>query len=117
MNKINMEELTSINKFVLKMLMFFKIYIPMEGRARPRLNMNNPLMYPTLLLTIFLTWVIQVVVTVIRVVCEGFYNFIYLYITTLRAGKEDQAVSKVAEYIKSSTGKRFEGRMEVNKSN
>ncbi len=110
-----MEDLTNVNKFILKMLLFLKVYVPMEGRERPRLNMNNPLMYPTLLLTILFTWLAQVIVTTVRVVCEGFYNFIHLYITTLRAGKEDQAVNNLAAHIKASTGKRFAGGMVVNK--
>ena len=68
----------------------------MEGRARPRLNINNPLMYVWLLVMILVAWFWEIV----RVVGEGFYNVVAIYISTIRAGYEDAEVVKLMESMK-----------------
>lgn len=72
--------------------MFLKVAIPMEGRVKPRLNLWNPLTYPVLGVFIIGGWLGNVITSTIIVVCEGFYNCIFVYINTIRSAADDQVL-------------------------
>jgi len=81
-------------------LVLIRVLLPMEGRQTPRINTNNPLTYLFLLLTLVVVWLVDIVKSIVGVICGGLVNVLILYISTIRNGIEDDKTARLTEQMK-----------------